>query len=165
MSNQYQIVIGEDRIPECIVQLTRGFQMRCSPDDYIRFVMEFGDVSLHLSNGYAFFIKKRTLYFHSWLMGFPKKPLMVSHIDADGLNNWQWNLEICTKSHNLRNLNDTLRNDTISGYRGVSWEDDRQKWEARIQVQNRTIHLGRFDTFDEAVAARESAEEKYGYYH
>ena len=35
------------------------------------------------------------------------------------------------------------------------------KWRARISVETKEIHLGLFDTFEEAVIAREAAELKY----
>jgi len=47
---------------------------------------------------------------------------------------------------------------------GVMFEAERGKWSARIGHDMKTIHLGRFDTFDEAAEARRQAEEKYGYH-
>ncbi|EOA5908665.1 AP2 domain-containing protein, partial [Salmonella enterica subsp. enterica serovar Brandenburg] len=49
-----------------------------------------------------------------------------------------------------------------SGALGVWREKRRNKWVAEIKVDRRKIHLGQFDNFDEAVAARKDAEVKYG---
>ena len=48
-----------------------------------------------------------------------------------------------------------------TGVRGVSWSNREQKYIARIGLQNKTIMLGRFDTLEEAAAARKAAERKY----
>uniref|UniRef100_A0AB39C382 HNH endonuclease n=1 Tax=Salmonella phage vB_SE126_1P TaxID=3236703 RepID=A0AB39C382_9VIRU len=37
-------------------------------------------------------------------------------------------------------------------------------WVAKIKVDRRKIHLGQFDNFDEAVAARKDAEAAYGFH-
>ena len=48
-----------------------------------------------------------------------------------------------------------------SGHKGVWHDAKRGKYEACICVHRRLIHLGRFDTYEDAVKAREQAEEKY----
>lgn len=49
-----------------------------------------------------------------------------------------------------------------SGYKGVSWDRFRNKWRATIDVQLKHINLGRFDTIEEAISARNAAIIKYG---
>jgi nicotinamide phosphoribosyltransferase len=44
---------------------------------------------------------------------------------------------------------------------GVNWYEPYQKWRVRIVVNKKDINLGYFDDFNEAVLAREKAEEKY----
>ena len=48
-----------------------------------------------------------------------------------------------------------------SGVRGVTWKKDKQKWEAYICCQGKSHYLGRYDTLEQAVAARKAGEEKY----
>ena len=48
-----------------------------------------------------------------------------------------------------------------SGVRGVCWNERRQKWRANIGFKGQKYDLGSFDSFEEAVAARKAAEEKY----
>lgn len=60
--------------------------------------------------------------------------------------------------------NQRKRSTNTSGRTGVSWDSQRGKWAAQIVKDGRNRHLGRFDTFEEAAAAREAAElEIYGY--
>lgn len=51
-----------------------------------------------------------------------------------------------------------------SGVTGVSWYKRSGKWRAQIIVDGRALHLGLFDSFDEAVAVRKAANEKFGYH-
>ena len=59
---------------------------------------------------------------------------------------------------NLKNL--TPRNNK-SGATGVYWDKRRNNWYAQITYNKKTISLGAFTDFDEAVKARKKAEEKY----
>lgn len=47
------------------------------------------------------------------------------------------------------------------GQMGVKWYEERQKWHAYINFNGKRIPLGRFKTFEEAVAVRKAAEVKY----
>ncbi|TOK48269.1 hypothetical protein CGI18_07190 [Vibrio parahaemolyticus] len=48
-----------------------------------------------------------------------------------------------------------------SGHVGVSYAKDRGKWRAAICVDYKTIHLGSFDTIEEAIDARKEGERRY----
>lgn len=45
-----------------------------------------------------------------------------------------------------------------SGYPGVCWKKDKQRWQARIFFNGKDKHLGYFYTKEEAVEARKNAE-------
>lgn len=63
-----------------------------------------------------------------------------------------------------QSYNQKLHSSNKSGKSGVYFREDRNKWCARISKERKHYHLGHFDTFEEAVAAREKAElELYGY--
>ena len=50
-----------------------------------------------------------------------------------------------------------------SGTRGVCWHKKQNKWYARLKFQGRLLYLGSFDKFEDAVKARQRAEEEvYG---
>ena len=38
------------------------------------------------------------------------------------------------------------------------------RWQAQIRIGGTSIHLGSFEAFDDAVAARRKAEEQYGFH-
>lgn len=48
-----------------------------------------------------------------------------------------------------------------SGHTGVSWNKRRSLWEAYIQVHGKRKYLGRYSKYEDAVKARELAEEQY----
>ncbi len=48
-----------------------------------------------------------------------------------------------------------------SGRTGVSWDKARNKWQVRINKDNKIITLGRYDDFELACLVREEAELKY----
>jgi hypothetical protein len=88
--------------------------------------------------------------------------LQVDHIDGNGLNNRSDNLRLVTQQENLKNQK--LRSDNDSGYQGVGWHKPRQKWRAYITVDGKLEHLGLFDKLEDAIAARQQAEIKYGFH-
>jgi hypothetical protein len=56
---------------------------------------------------------------------------------------------------------DVMFSTNTSGIRGV-WLDKRNgRWGASIWVNNKTKHLGKFDTKEEAAEVRKQAEQKY----
>lgn len=54
-----------------------------------------------------------------------------------------------------------VSNANTSGQNGVVWDRSKNKWAARICINKKHIHLGRFDEFSDAVAARREAEIHY----
>ncbi|PRH05403.1 hypothetical protein C6T60_14415 [Burkholderia multivorans] len=91
-----------------------------------------------------------TVYMHRMLMGLhgPRGALIVDHMDGNTLNNTRSNLRICTYSQNNSNRGKSPNN--TSGYKGVYFHKQMQKWQAQIMVNERNIYLGLFD--DPAVA-------------
>lgn len=84
--------------------------------------------------------------------------MLVDHINHNKKDNRRENLRICTKSQNAFNC---TKNSNTSGRQGVWWRKDTNKWCAEIKVDGKKHSLGCFTNFEDAVAARASAEEKY----
>lgn len=89
-------------------------------------------------------------------------------IDIDHINgnksrhdNRKSNLRIATRTENLRNQ--TYRNNSTSGFIGVSFRKDRNKWRAYINPDKdgKQLSLGMFEDYTDAVKARILAEQKY----
>jgi len=97
-----------------------------------------------------------------WLYVHGVEPTNVDHINGDGTDNRLCNLREVTFSENSRNTKRNSRN--TSGVTGVSWSESRQKWCVSICVKGKTISLGRFKEFDDAVTARKEAEKLYDFH-
>lgn len=54
-----------------------------------------------------------------------------------------------------------LRSDNTSGYRGVVWAKERNRWRARIKVHGRRPTLGQFQTAEAAALAYDDAARQY----
>jgi hypothetical protein len=88
-------------------------------------------------------------------------PDEVDHIDGNPLNNRIENLRAASRSQNMRNTRTQRR--TRTGVKGVSIKGKR--FCAFIIKDDRQLHLGMFDTLEQAAAARKQAErEQYGEY-
>jgi len=86
-------------------------------------------------------------------MGLPREEgLQVDHINGNTLDNRRSNIRVVTCAENSRNQKD--RTENTSGFKGVHWDKSRGKWMAFISLPTGFKNIGRFDTFEEAVAAR-----------
>lgn len=48
-----------------------------------------------------------------------------------------------------------------SGVTGVKWDENKLSWYAYVCYNKKTLHLGFFDTVEDASVARKNAENKY----
>ncbi len=80
----------------------------------------------------------------------------VDHIDRNRSNNRINNLRLATRRQNAQNKSLSRRN--TSGVKGVCFVSKRSVWSAEIYIDGQRTQLGYFKDFDEAVAARRSAE-------
>ena len=91
----------------------------------------------------------------------PKDNKEINHIDGNRLNNQKSNLRLATSSQNK--INRGPRKDNQSGYKGVSWHNQRKKWTARIMISGKYKHLGLFENLIEAARSyNKAASEYYG---
>lgn len=112
-------------------------------------------------NGYLEAVERechKKVLIHRLIVGCPND-MIVDHIDGNPLNNRKSNLRIVTRSQNC--MNRELHSNNTSSITGVNFHKQSSKWNARIMVNNKRISLGLYDNFDDAVAARKAAEEKY----
>jgi hypothetical protein len=80
----------------------------------------------------------------------------VDHENGNGLDCRRSNLRDATRLQNRRNAR--LRSDNTSGFKGVFWEKQRQKWHAKLQGDNRrSVHVGFFASKEEAAVAVRAA--------
>lgn len=124
----------------------------------------FDAVDYHKVRDFTWYINKRngrssTTYvtdskgtkLHQVLLKIPEG-FEGDHIDLNPMNNCRSNLRICTHQQNQCNQAEQVNN--TSGVTGVSYYPPRRKYRARIKASQYDIHLGYFESFVEAVQAR-----------
>jgi hypothetical protein len=109
--------------------------------------------------------KRYTVFIHRLIakafLPNPDNREQVDHIDNDRANNNINNLRWCTNQENQFNKNIPSNNTT--GFKGVTFRRNTQKWCARIAFNKKTICIGNYDTIEEAKVARQKkANEIFG---
>ena len=72
----------------------------------------------------------------------------VNHIDRNPQNNRVENLRFATSSQN--NANTNMHSNNTSGVKGVSWHKTAKKYQVQISLNNKSYHLGYYDSEFEA---------------
>jgi len=104
-------------------------------------------------------INNKGVKLHRFIVNTPKG-LHTDHENRNRLDYRKNNLKICTQEEN--NKNKGIYNTNKSGYTGVKRANTiSERYSAEIKIKGKTIHLGRFHTYEEAVKARQNAEIKY----
>ena len=103
-------------------------------------------------------INGKRVKLHRLIMNCPDDKL-IDHINHNTLDNRKINLRICTSSQNQMNTNKRI--DNSSGVKGVNWNKSKERWQAYITIDKKYIYLGTFKNKDDAIKARNEAEEKY----
>ena len=101
--------------------------------------------------------KRKNIYIHHLVLpkivGFD-----IDHINRNKLDNTRLNLRYATRSQNILNMD--VKNNNTSGFKGVSWSKQHQKWRAFIYGGKNRKELGLFSNIREAIEARRQAERK-----
>ena len=82
----------------------------------------------------------------------------VDHIDGNRSNNSWDNLRLANQHENMQNSK--IRIDNKSGYIGVSFDSNRNKWSSSISSNNKKYNLGRFSTPELAYEVYKEAKLK-----
>jgi hypothetical protein len=87
----------------------------------------------------------------------------VDHIDNNPLNNCLFNLRWVTYQQNQ--FNKSMQKNNTSGIRGISFNKQKGKYESYIRTKKNKLHLGVFDSLEDAKLARQNkARELFGQY-
>jgi hypothetical protein len=89
-------------------------------------------------------------------------PIGIDHINGQRADNRWANLREANDRENGRNTK--IHANNTSGHSGVSRAHNRPAWRAQIHGPNGLEYIGYFKTKEEAIAARQSAERRYGYH-
>lgn len=136
-----------------VIELTQGRVAKVDDEDYSRLAMHSW---YYHAAGYAARDvwedgERRTIYMHRAIMD-PGPGQEVDHINGDGLDNRRENLRTCSHQENIAARSSSGRPGS-SEYLGVSWSEATGKWRARIRHNYDEIHLGVFESEEEAARA------------
>ena len=109
--------------------------------------------------------KPHTLTAHrvAWAIHYGEHPVgQVDHINGNRQDNRISNLRDVTNAENARNI--ALSKLNTSGVPGVYLHKQTNKWCAQIAAFGRTVSIGLFEEFGDAVIARKAAERVLSYH-
>ena len=99
----------------------------------------------------------------AWLYMYGEWPDgQIDHINHDRTDNRLINLRTVSQQENTKNR--SISSNNKSGITGVCWSKRWSNWRVQISNKKKNIALGHFSDKFEAVCARKSAENKYGYH-
>lgn len=128
--------------------------------------MKFDISDLELVSSYNWFVDSvgypsayvdgRAIRLHRLLLPTVQKGLVIDHKNRNKLDNRRNNLRVVTQKENCHNS--SVRSNNKSGVPGVFFDNRAKRWRAQIYHGGKSTHVGIFDCFDDAVAARKAAE-------
>jgi hypothetical protein len=139
------------------VPLTQGTFTKIDVRDAKRVMRHLWYLYKHPKTGRRYAVREEqgvTIRLHRWLFNasFSEE---VDHKNGDGLDNRRENLRKATDAQNARNSR--KKSCGTSKYKGVTRDSASSSWKARIRVNLKLIHIGRFKTEVEAARAYDNA--------
>lgn len=102
----------------------------------------------------------KSIYLHKLLYSDINK---IDHINGNKLDNRSCNLRPCTRSQNK--ANSRKQSDNTTGFKGVVFRKETEKFQAAIRANGIRYHIGTFETpIDAAKAYDKKAIELFGEY-
>jgi hypothetical protein len=103
--------------------------------------------------------KQKNIQLHRFIMNIYNPNIFVDHKNGNTFDVRKSNLRFCNQYQNRHNSK--IRKDNSSGYKGVYWHKNNNKWCCRIGCNNRKIFLGYFDNKIDAAKTYNKAALKY----
>jgi hypothetical protein len=143
-----------EQVDKYIMIIERGseqYEVKIDKDDYERvkeYKWSLGKDNYAVSS--TCYRKNKTQYLHQFIMG-KKENYLIDHIDRNKSNNKKNNLRYVTRQINAINNN----------AKGISYNKNEHKWTAYIIINSIKKHLGYFVDKQDALKARQNAEQIY----
>ena len=96
---------------------------------------------------------------HRLIMRIADNTKVVDHINRNTLDNRKNNLRICTRAQNLWNRGPSLN--STSGYKGISFDRNRNKYRVKIVCNSKEYFIGRFNNLKDAKQAYNNNVKEY----
>jgi len=97
-----------------------------------------------------------------WLYHYGYMPKFIDHLDHNRSNNSIDNL--ADKTHQENHRNRKLHKNNSSGFTGVTYHKTKKLWTAQITLGMKQVQLGQFDTLEEAIGMRLTANDHYDFH-
>lgn len=136
------------------IQLTRGMVALVDDEDYpdlsqFRWAAYRGTNTVYAQRYVNLDGKYTTMLMHRQILD-AKPGEQVDRKNHNGLDCRRENIRKCTTSQNHANRRKRIGGS--SAFKGVAWDESRRLWQAVIQLDRKSVWLGRFT--DEQTAAR-----------
>lgn len=102
-------------------------------------------------------INRQTLFLGNFILQTTKG---VNYKNENKLDNRKYNLRLSTRAENII-ATQKLKENNTSGFIGVCWRKNENRWKSYISVNGKQIHLGYFKNKEDAIEARKQGENKY----
>lgn len=91
----------------------------------------------------------------AWYLHYKTDPgeLEIDHDNGIKTDNRISNLRPAT--HQQNSFNSTKSSTNTSGIKGISWDSKSASWRARVMINSKSVHVGRFHTIEQAQKAIE----------
>ncbi len=143
------------------IKLTQGKYAAVDDEDYSHINQWKWCLMRTKTKCYAVRAKNKRLVLMHRVILLPPEGVAVDHRDGNGINNTRGNLRQCTTSQNA--MNQKGHSDSMSGYKGVTWHNIGNSWQAAIMLNGRHIHIGLFFCLIKAAKAYDKkAKELHG---